>query len=315
MVIDSHVHLVYKGSEPEPYYMALAKIAASELGRDSGQPGDPRQIFDFYSGMLYDKDGKRLLAKMEQAKIDHSILVPLDLWLAKPEFVDIPESGNWQEKNLLYHGLAKEYPDKLSTMIGFDPRRKGGVAFFNKMMKREPAPVGFKLHPACGFYPDDPVCRPYYEACMDWNVPVLIHSGGDPYPFKAKYSHPMYVDSVATDFPDLPIVIAHCGAGWWESAIDIAGSKTNVYVDFCNWQSVFKANPSYFWQPLRKAMDMLRPWRVLFGTDGPFIDLVLPSREWITAIQARGQKLPSFTDHEIDVFLHYAAKKLYQLPK
>ena len=36
---------------------------------------------------------------------------------------------------------------------------------------------------------------------------------------KLKYSNPMYIDDVAADFPEMPIILAHPSFPWQEEAL------------------------------------------------------------------------------------------------
>ena len=49
---------------------------------------------------------------------------------------------------------------------------------------------------------------------------------------RIKYCDPIHLDDVAVDFPDLTIVMAHGGRGfWYEVCAFLASHKPNVYID------------------------------------------------------------------------------------
>ena len=50
----------------------------------------------------------------------------------------------------------------------------------------------------------------------------------------------MYIDDVAVDFPDMPIILAHPSFPWQEEALSVAQHKPNVYIDLSGW------SPKYF---------------------------------------------------------------------
>ena len=70
-------------------------------------------------------------------------------------------------------------------------------------------------------------------------LPALFHTGhsgiGSGLPggggLRLKYSNPIYVDDVAADFPELPIVLAHPSFPWQDEALSIAMHKPEVYID------------------------------------------------------------------------------------
>ncbi|MHC4380896.1 MAG: amidohydrolase family protein [Planctomycetota bacterium] len=72
-----------------------------------------------------------------------------------------------------------------------------------------------------------------YAACEERDVPVMIHTGTSVFPgARASYGDPMDVDDVAIDFPNLRIVMAHCGRPfWYEQAFFVARRHANVWLE------------------------------------------------------------------------------------
>lgn len=133
---------------------------------------------------------------------------------------------------------------------------------------------GFKFHPTMqGFYPNDRMAYPLYEAIQEAGVPALFHTGqtgvgsgmrgGNG--MRLKYSNPMYIDDVAVDFPDMKIVLAHPSFPWQEEALSVAQHKPNVYIDLSGW------SPKYFPPILVRYANSLLKHKVLFGSDWPAI--------------------------------------------
>ena len=64
-------------------------------------------------------------------------------------------------------------------------------------------------------------------------LPVLFHTGhsgiGTGMPggggIRLKYGHPMPIDDVAVDFPDMPIILAHPSFPWQDEAISVCLHK------------------------------------------------------------------------------------------
>ncbi len=139
---------------------------------------------------------------------------------------------------------------------------------------------GFKFHPnAQEFFPNDRRVYPLYEVIEEHQLPALFHTGhtgvgaGEPGGggIRLKYSNPMYVDDVAVDFPELPIVLAHPSFPWQDEAISVALHKQQVYIDLSGW------SPKYFPEQLVRYANTLLRERVLFGSDYP---LITPDR-WL----------------------------------
>lgn len=310
MIVDSHVHLFFQGSDPEAFFIGCARAGLAFFNKKTGEIDiDPSPLLSANMDLLSDPDGDKLVAKMDEAGIDKAILLPLDFWLGCPK----SEGISIEEKNALYARAVYRHRGRLLTHVGVDPRRANALEIMQRGVEEQGA-VGLKLHPTTGFYPDDPVCTPLYRKALEYGIPVLIHSGNEPAPLKPRFSQPKYIDAVAAEFPELKIIIAHAGHGWWQEAIDLASVKPNLYVDFSGWQMEYASGPDYFYRPLRAAIDALGPWRVLFGTDGSMLDAILSPAGWVKAL--REPRSPSgirFDPEEIDIVLGRAAARLYRL--
>lgn len=133
---------------------------------------------------------------------------------------------------------------------------------------------GFKFHPNVqAFYPNDRAMYVVYEAIAEEGLPALFHTGqtgigagaGGGGGIRLKYSNPMYVDDVAADFPDMPIILAHPSFPWQDEALAVATHKPQVYIDLSGW------SPKYFPPQLVRYANTLLQDRVLFGSDFPMI--------------------------------------------
>jgi predicted TIM-barrel fold metal-dependent hydrolase len=98
--------------------------------------------------------------------------------------------------------------------------------------------LGFHFHPIMGRYAvDDHRLYPLWETINALRVPVMIDVGttgmGAGMPGGSgtviRYAHPMSIDQLAADFPNLTIVAAHPGWPWTEEMIAVALHKGNVY--------------------------------------------------------------------------------------
>lgn len=99
---------------------------------------------------------------------------------------------------------------------------------------------GIKIHPphqgfrANAYLTQDmPDLKLVYAACEERNIPVMIHSGTSVFPgARARYGDPMDFDDVAVDFPNLQIVMAHCGRPfWYDQAFFVARRHRNVWLE------------------------------------------------------------------------------------
>lgn len=92
---------------------------------------------------------------------------------------------------------------------------------------------GLKIYPGYEpFYPWDRRCQVVFDLCREYDAPLMIHTG-DTFTAKGrlKYAHPLEVDEVAVDNPDLKIVICHLGNPWLRDCMEVMYKNANVHAD------------------------------------------------------------------------------------
>jgi predicted TIM-barrel fold metal-dependent hydrolase len=292
--------------------MGCARVGARRFSKNTPESMDAAQLLKMQLPALADKSGDKLVQLMDESKIDKTLLLPLDYWYWFETTRNQP-TYDIVKKNEIYAKAVENHEGRLDALFGIDPRRKKCVSAFEKAVTNW-GMKGLKLHPTSRFYPDDSVCYRLYEKALELGVPVLIHSGNQPAPMAAKYADPKYIDTVAADFPELKIVVAHIGHGWWRQTLDFASMKPNLYVDFSGWQGVYQHDPAYVAGVIRSAIDTLGPWRVLFGSDGALLNVIMPLPEWVQSIKNLNSiGNVTFTDEELEAILGKAAVHLYSL--
>jgi predicted TIM-barrel fold metal-dependent hydrolase len=126
--------------------------------------------------------------------------------------------------------------------------------------------VALKLHPVHGgFDPADRDVYPAYQVCRERGIPVIIHSGTSSFPgARAKFGDPALLLDVLEDFPELNIVFAHGGRGWWyDTAAFLAMARDNVWLDLAGLPPA--KLPEYY-----ARFDLTRlATKWIFGTDWP----------------------------------------------
>ncbi|MDH4070133.1 MAG: amidohydrolase family protein [Ignavibacteria bacterium] len=139
---------------------------------------------------------------------------------------------------------------------------------------KEGSVKGLKLYPGYKpFYPADHKLEPLYRLAAECDVPVMIHSGDTYSPRgKVKYAHPLHVDDVAVDYPDVTFVICHIGNPWIRDCMEVVFKNKNVYTDISGLVlGNFKDRFQRFM--MKQLQEMLlfgvEPTKVLFGSDWP----------------------------------------------
>lgn len=137
---------------------------------------------------------------------------------------------------------------------------------------------GLKLYPGYEpFYPNDSRLRLVYDLAEEFDVPVMIHSGDTYAPTgKVRYSHPLHIDDVAVDHPNLKLVICHIGNPWIRDCMEVVYKNANVFADVSglvlgSFQEKFE---EYM---LTQVKDMIlyagEPDYLLYGTDWPICEM------------------------------------------
>jgi uncharacterized protein len=168
--------------------------------------------------------------------------------------------------------LAVEHDDVVIPFASIDPTRGAEAVETARRLIRDYTVRGFKFHPTFQeFFPNDRAFYPLYEVIAEHKLPALFHTGqtavGSGQPggggMRLKYSNPIYLDDIAADFPDMPIVMAHPSVPWQDEALSVAVHKPQVYIDLSGW------SPKYFPPQLVQYANSLLKNKVLFGTDFP----------------------------------------------
>jgi predicted TIM-barrel fold metal-dependent hydrolase len=95
---------------------------------------------------------------------------------------------------------------------------------------------------------------------------------GLPTPFDLRYSSPIDLHAVALEFPKLNFVVPHFGAGYFREALMLADLCPNVYLDTSSSNSwvKYQAGKLDLAGVFQRALEVLGPSRLLFGTDSSF---------------------------------------------
>ena len=188
--------------------------------------------------------------------------------------VDERITGRPQVSNDAVAEFAAKNADIAIPFASLDPNRGADAVREAKRLVSEGLVRGLKLHPPLQqFFPNDRIAYPLYEVFAEARLPVLFHTGHSGIGtgmrggggIRLKYGHPMPIDDVAVDFPDLPIIMAHPSFPWQDEAISVCLHKAQVYIDLSGW------SPKYFSPTLIQYANTLLKTKVLFGSDYPLL--------------------------------------------
>jgi hypothetical protein len=249
--IDVHVHIEHTGPD------SAADAAAKRYFGDSGAARDPQSIAEYY-----------------RSRNIGCIVFPVDERL----------TGRPPAPNDAVAEFAAANSDIVMAFASIDPNRGQEAVREARRLVSGGVIRGLKLHPPLQqFFPNDRAAYPLYEVFAEARLPVLFHTGhsgiGTNMPggggVRLKYGNPMFIDDVAVDFPELPIIMAHPSFPWQDEAISICLHKPTVYIDLSGW------SPKYFPANLVQYANTLLKNKVLFGSDYP---LITPDR-WLADLE------------------------------
>tara|TARA_R110002020_G_scaffold15140_66_gene53515 strand:- start:444 stop:1322 length:879 start_codon:yes stop_codon:yes gene_type:complete len=184
------------------------------------------------------------------------------------------ETGFRRYSNEEVATIAADNADIMIPFASIDPAKGRAGAREARRLVREFGVRGFKFHPTQqGFFPNDRMAYPLYEAIEEEGAISLFHTGQTGVGagmrggmgMRLKYSNPIHLDDVAVDFPDLKIILAHPSFPWQEEALSVATHKPNVFIDLSGW------SPKYFPPILVQYANSLLKTKMLFGSDWPAI--------------------------------------------
>jgi len=255
---------------------------------------------------------QRLVTAMDASGVERAVVLPIDSGVSQTMPLSLQEKTDW-------HAAEAADAPNIITFVGIDPRRgEEGLRELERAVTAKGC-RGWKLYPPNGFYPDDDTFYPYYEKCVDLEIPIVIHTGFTSRFKHVKYARPVYVDKVAADFPTLKIVLAHVGVPWTQEALMVAAKNPNVSVDVSGWQVYASKVPIKVYQMITEAkLNRVFPSRILFGSDFPLFEYAMPLKAWVDFFgklripnELIDQGYPQVTSDEIQAVMWQNAERLF----
>ncbi|MDP1818607.1 MAG: amidohydrolase family protein [Acidimicrobiales bacterium] len=230
-VIDFHIHV----GAIRDWVGGASDLAATFVGNGGNRQWD--------SDGEVDVDG--LLQLLSDEGIGHACLIP---------------TGGPPEATV---AIAAASDGRLHPFVTLDPRGDPGAADRLDELCRAGA-AGLKIHPVHQhIFANDPVLYPLYEVARAHAIPVMFHIGSSIFAgAQHRFADPLAVDQVAEDFPELAVVCAHAGRGFWEAqTFFLCRLRHNVYLELSGMPParIVAAFPE---------LDRIRE-RVLYGSDWP----------------------------------------------
>ncbi|MGH9672063.1 MAG: amidohydrolase family protein [Bryobacteraceae bacterium] len=169
----------------------------------------------FHSGRQMTADA--MLAHMDAAGIDRSLLIPF------------PVVADYRAEHDLIARAVREYPDRFTGALCMNPfLPEQEVADEVRRGVEQLGLRALKLQPQfCGLNPLSTKASWFFGLANEHHLPVIVHTGAG-----APFALPSLLIAPARQYPELPIVAAHCGSSiYYLEAIIAAQVCPNIYLD------------------------------------------------------------------------------------
>jgi uncharacterized protein len=208
--------------------------------------------------------------------------------------------------------IVKEnnYIDRIGVVAGFtiDNHTHEDLKNYRQWLKDDII-KGIKLY--CGYehyYPYDERYQVVYDMCIEFDYPIMIHTG-DVFSHRAKvkYSHPLNIDDIAVDNPELKIVMCHIGNPWITDCQEILYKNKNVYADISGLivGDFTISGRTHYANKIKEILNYVDdPHRLLYGSDWPISNM----KSYIDFVQ----KL-EFDEKSFDLLMFKNAKSLFKI--
>ena len=120
-----------------------------------------------------------------------------------------------------------------------------------------------------------------YAKAAELGLPVAVHTGinySRRHPIEPE--HPLLLDRVACDFPELTLIACHAAWPWTAEMVAVARRHPSVLMDFGGMAPKYLGVAGSGWEVMRRFMNTLLRDQILFATDWPVFPLPRAVEEW-----------------------------------
>ncbi len=160
-----------------------------------------------------------------------------------------------------------QHPDRLIGFAGIDPSEPRAALAEIRRCHHDLSMKGIAVAPAAqDYHPTNSQAMLIYAEAERLGMPILFHSGVFlSASAKLEYAHPVLLDEVARELPNLKIILAHMGHPWVAETLVLLAKHTNVYAEL----SRLLHQPWQAYQALLAAHQYGVTHKLLFGSGFP----------------------------------------------
>lgn len=187
----------------------------------------PKEVMEQMAGFGGHRNTQDMIETMDKLGYDIIVITATKMW-----------------SYYYHHKLIVDYSiDQVGEIVQEAKGRVIGAAGYNpfrieeslKDIERGVREYGFKyvwFHPiSFGLSPRDARCYPCYAKCNELGIAVGVQVGHSAEVLPSWVGHPMEMDQVAIDFPNLRINLSHTGWPWVDEWCSMLWRHPNVYGD------------------------------------------------------------------------------------
>lgn len=304
MIIDVHTHISYKDYFSDYFIDGIRENIVGQIEKKNGVKISLSIVSRLINGTLSDHDCQKLIEQMNDANIDKSVLLPIDLFYKDNTAKEIEMLDRIHEE---YYKVYLKNKDRFIIFAGIDPRRREkGTELFRKCIE-EYHVSGLKLYPPCGFRMNCKELDPYYELCGQNELPVLCHCGVslDSMYYDKEFSNSIH--DVANRYKNVRFILGHAAYLDISEMIPLAEKYDNVYLEVSGFQK--DLNNMELLKKKSEEIFSRVPSKILFGTDWPMFNTVGTQCSWVDFFK----DILNVNKAELDMLFYKNAQSIFKI--
>ncbi len=255
------------GLDRQPAVDAL--VNSSFLSPNAGQ--NLAHLFKDIENRPAISNPEELLARMGESNVGAAVISIME-----------PDHADWVA------AAHRQFPRKILPAMIVDPR-KGFPEIQRVIEYHERYGVRCLRIPPFRYQlpPTDRIYWPFYVKAIELDIPVSMNAGmpGPRYP--GWVQNPVHYDEVAYHFPQLRIIMTHCGQPWVDEALSVMAHWDNVFM------AATAVAPKYWTPEFIQFINTRGREKMLYGTEYPTIAWDR-SRAEIDTLGIRPEAAPAF---------------------
>jgi uncharacterized protein len=173
---------------------------------------------------------EEMIKQMDAANVDKVFITQTKMWSYR---------NRWMYMDTQLEEVTQyttKHPDRFVGLAGYNP--------FRIPESLREIEIGVKQYGFKGVYVhiygfdiplSDRKMYPLFAKCCELDIPVSMQVGHVLEGMPSEHGRPMYLDQIASDFPDLKMVGAHTGWPWADELISACYKWENIYFGIDAW--------------------------------------------------------------------------------